>query len=218
MARTIGSAAEQTRQRILDAGRELFVERGYAGTSVRDIADRLGMTKGSLYYHFTAKEELLYALMTPMMEAVDLLVARAGAACGTTAQLVAQLVDLLDEHGPVLRSLSGDPSVVHRMMVRLQLPARGMALERALGGQIDPATPTGQRASDSANRLRARCALGVIQAGVLAPTDKIAVSDTPDRPDPRPRLTSAEKAYVTRAALAVLALSPPLPDARSASD
>jgi len=71
MARTVGSAAEDTRARILATAAELFVERGYAGTSVRDISQRLGMTKGSLYYHFTAKEDVLVALLEPLFEAVD---------------------------------------------------------------------------------------------------------------------------------------------------
>jgi hypothetical protein len=48
----IGSSAVDTRARILDAARTLFAERGYAGTSMRDLADALGMTKAALYYHF----------------------------------------------------------------------------------------------------------------------------------------------------------------------
>ena len=150
--------------------------------------------------------------MTPMVDAVDGFVARAGAAGGTTAQLVAQLVDLLDEHGALLRSLAGDPSVAHRMMVRLQLPARGMALERVMGGLGDSGAQAGAAASDEAARLRARCALGVIHAGVLAPTSATAKADPQLCPDVRPRLTGVEKAYVTRAALAVLAVPLPVPE------
>ena len=44
-----------TRQRILDVSAELFVEQGYDGTSLREIADRLGFTKAALYYHFPAR-------------------------------------------------------------------------------------------------------------------------------------------------------------------
>ena len=71
MARTVGSAADETRQRILDVAVDLFIEQGYAGTSVRDISERLGMTKGSLYYHFASKEDVLNALVTPLMEDLD---------------------------------------------------------------------------------------------------------------------------------------------------
>ena len=63
MARTAGSHAEITQQRILEAARELFAERGYAGTSIRDIAERLSMTKAALYYHFPGKQDVLVALV-----------------------------------------------------------------------------------------------------------------------------------------------------------
>jgi len=44
--------APQRRQRILDIALELFATRGYAGTSMRDIAAELGVTKAAPYYHF----------------------------------------------------------------------------------------------------------------------------------------------------------------------
>ena len=37
----------------------LFVEKGYSATSIQDIVDKLGVTKGSFYYHFKSKEALL---------------------------------------------------------------------------------------------------------------------------------------------------------------
>jgi AcrR family transcriptional regulator len=51
-----------TRQRILDVALALFIEQGYDGTSLREIAERLGVTKAALYYHFASKEDLLLAL------------------------------------------------------------------------------------------------------------------------------------------------------------
>jgi AcrR family transcriptional regulator len=47
------------RQEILNAAARLFAERGYAGVLMEDIADELGMLKGSLYYWVDSKEELL---------------------------------------------------------------------------------------------------------------------------------------------------------------
>ena len=44
---------------------ELFTDQGYDGTSLREIADRLGFTKAALYYHFRSKEEILVALLEP---------------------------------------------------------------------------------------------------------------------------------------------------------
>jgi AcrR family transcriptional regulator len=51
-----------TRERILDVALELFNERGYDKSSLREIAERLGVTKAALYYHFERKEDLLLAL------------------------------------------------------------------------------------------------------------------------------------------------------------
>jgi len=44
---------------VIEAAVEIFWEKGYANTSVQDVADRLGMLKGSLYYYINAKESLL---------------------------------------------------------------------------------------------------------------------------------------------------------------
>jgi len=54
--------AATTRDRILDVALDLFIDQGYDGTSLRQIADRLGITKAALYYHFEAKEDILMAL------------------------------------------------------------------------------------------------------------------------------------------------------------
>ena len=54
-----------TRQRILAVAQELFIDQGYDGTSLREIADRLGFTKAALYYHFRSKDEILVALLEP---------------------------------------------------------------------------------------------------------------------------------------------------------
>ena len=51
-----------TRQRILDVALDLFTEQGYDGTSLRQIAEQLGVTKAALYYHFESKEDILMAL------------------------------------------------------------------------------------------------------------------------------------------------------------
>lgn len=50
------------RRAILEAAVGLFSERGYSGTNLQDVADVLGMSRTGLYYHFSSKESLLYAL------------------------------------------------------------------------------------------------------------------------------------------------------------
>ena len=56
------TAPNDTRQRILDVALDLFTEQGYDGTSLREIAEQLGVTKAALYYHFESKEDILMAL------------------------------------------------------------------------------------------------------------------------------------------------------------
>lgn len=51
------------RERILGAAAKLFRERGYQGTTVRDIAELVGILSGSLFYHFRSKEEMLAEIM-----------------------------------------------------------------------------------------------------------------------------------------------------------
>ena len=48
-----------TRTRIQQVALELFAEQGYERTSLREIAERLGVTKAALYYHFKSKEDIV---------------------------------------------------------------------------------------------------------------------------------------------------------------
>ena len=64
------SIAEQTpaptdsgRARIMDEAASLFLRRGYDATSLRQLADVVGMKAGSLYYHFSSKDELLTEIL-----------------------------------------------------------------------------------------------------------------------------------------------------------
>lgn len=55
--------AEERRNEILDAADELFGEKGFDGTSTNDILDKVGIARGTLYYHFKAKEDIMDALI-----------------------------------------------------------------------------------------------------------------------------------------------------------
>lgn len=59
-----------TRGQIQEIALELFAEQGYEKTSLREIADRLGVTKAALYYHFKAKDDILRALFEDHMERI----------------------------------------------------------------------------------------------------------------------------------------------------
>ncbi|MFD8558179.1 TetR/AcrR family transcriptional regulator [Streptosporangium canum] len=57
-----------TRSRILEAARQLFAERGYAATSLADIASAVGLTKTAVAYHFHPKDRLAAELIAPAAE------------------------------------------------------------------------------------------------------------------------------------------------------
>jgi AcrR family transcriptional regulator len=52
-----------TRERLIAAGRELFGEQGYEGTSIEAILSAAGVARGALYHHFSTKEELFDAVL-----------------------------------------------------------------------------------------------------------------------------------------------------------
>jgi len=56
-------SAERTRRRILDAAYELFYQKGFVRVGVDEIAALAGLTKRTLYYHFTSKDELLGSVL-----------------------------------------------------------------------------------------------------------------------------------------------------------
>ena len=55
--------SEQTRKKIADAARHLFVQKGYKATSIEEITAATGSSKGNLYYHFKSKEGLFLYLL-----------------------------------------------------------------------------------------------------------------------------------------------------------
>lgn len=68
MPRRAKIEAEKTRARILASALALFARKGYERTTFNDIAARLKMTKGAVYWHFESKEALLIALVDEMLE------------------------------------------------------------------------------------------------------------------------------------------------------
>ncbi len=104
-----------TRERILAAAEKLFARRGFAGTSIRDITDAVGIKPPALYNHFPNKEDLyaevLAESLRPLIELID---AAADAADGAPNledgyQIVGRGMELLraHPHGPALLMLEG---------------------------------------------------------------------------------------------------------------
>ena len=61
-ARSVGSLGARTRERLLDAAREAFAERGYQATRVDDITQRAGTSHGAFYLYFANKQDIMEAL------------------------------------------------------------------------------------------------------------------------------------------------------------
>ena len=77
-AKAEGKAAV-SRARIVAMAAPLFAERGYGATSIRDIAQAVGMTTASLYYHFSGKDELFAAVHARALQSVADAVTQAAA-------------------------------------------------------------------------------------------------------------------------------------------
>lgn len=56
--------AEDRRNEILDVANALFAQKGFDGTSITNILDHIGIARGTLYYHFKSKEDIMDALIT----------------------------------------------------------------------------------------------------------------------------------------------------------
>lgn len=64
----VSKQPEVRRREILDAAVELFARKGYAATSINDILEAVGIAKGTFYYHFAAKDEVMRAVVVQLVE------------------------------------------------------------------------------------------------------------------------------------------------------
>ena len=67
--RVVKDAAER-RNEILDVAERLFCSRGYDQTSTNDILAEIGIARGTLYYHFSSKEDILYAMIDRILDEI----------------------------------------------------------------------------------------------------------------------------------------------------
>jgi AcrR family transcriptional regulator len=74
------SRSGDTKARILAVALDLFGQQGVQQTSLQQIADRLGMTKPALYYHFASREDLIRSLFEPMVSGLEAFLAEQEAA------------------------------------------------------------------------------------------------------------------------------------------
>lgn len=160
----IGERTEATSERIRSVAAELFAERGYGETSLREIAERLGITKAALYYHYPSKEQLLQAIVQPFFDDIQVLVARAemnppsGSALRTFFE---DYLDMLLRHRSVCALFLRDVSSIAAIV---PLYKEALHLSRRLNASI-----AGPEATDE-RRLRTAAALEVLGVALLTST------------------------------------------------
>ena len=101
------STPERTRRdELLAIAAELFAERGFKNTTVRDIADAAGILSGSLYHHFDSKEsmvdEILRGFLDTLFDRYRAIVAKRLGPRATLEAIVVASFQALDEHHPAV--------------------------------------------------------------------------------------------------------------------
>ena len=122
-----------TRERIQQVALDLFVEQGYENTSLREIAERLEVTKAALYYHFKTKEEIVGSLFDDLAESLDKILDQARSDPGFTGEkMLHRLAGLIEgrfvriwrfvqENQPALKKLEVGNPFADRMMALLKI-------------------------------------------------------------------------------------------------
>ncbi|GII05023.1 TetR/AcrR family transcriptional regulator [Planobispora takensis] len=100
------AARAERRAGLLATAAEVFASRGYAATTVREVADAAGILGGSLYYHFDSKEsmvdEILSTFLTDMWAAYDRVLGSGLGARETFQELVAESFRMIDRYRPAV--------------------------------------------------------------------------------------------------------------------
>jgi AcrR family transcriptional regulator len=109
-----------TRRRIQDVALELFAERGYEKTSLREIAEHLDVTKAALYYHFKTKEDILISITDDLARPVDELIAWAQSQPRTLAtkqEVLRRYSDVLWGAAPLFRFMQENQATVRELSI-----------------------------------------------------------------------------------------------------
>ncbi|ACU69262.1 transcriptional regulator, TetR family [Catenulispora acidiphila DSM 44928] len=172
-----------TKERIQHVALELFVLHGYEKTSLREISDRLGITKAALYYHYASKQELLKSVTQPLIDEFELLVA----GDPDPETLLRSYVDLLHRHQAVFQLVAND----HASLAAAELVERSVKLRRDVVRRLAGPEP------QPADYIRAAAAFGAISQGFML-ARRVEPAADPALPDVE---ATAEKAAETAAGL-----------------
>ncbi|MEU6720069.1 helix-turn-helix domain-containing protein [Nonomuraea sp. NPDC046802] len=137
-----------TKSRIQAVARELFIQQGVQNTSLRQISDRLGITKPALYYHFASRDDLVRSIVEPLVEDIERFAATRGP--GDARELLEDYFELMWRHREVIVMMVRDLSALGH----LDLGARMFEWRRQVIALLFGDEPT------TAQRIRASVALG----------------------------------------------------------
>jgi AcrR family transcriptional regulator len=156
-----------TRARIQQIAVELFTEHGYEGTSLREIAEQLGVTKAALYYHFKSKEDIILSLVEDYQTQMDALIAWAREHPGNTAtrrEILTRYMHIVAERSQVFRMLHQNQAALNTMAEALRtLKNAPLQLADQLAGPD----------ASLRERARAMMALGSMTIGWMYLCDRV---------------------------------------------
>jgi AcrR family transcriptional regulator len=159
-----------TRARIQRVSLELFAEQGYDKTSLREIAERLDVTKAALYYHFKSKEDIVRSLVEDYFGQIDALIAWAKTQPRTTAtrrEILSRYVRIVADGSDVFRMLHHNQAAVNSLAAAKE---RGDVFRERMTSLVEAITEPG---ASMPERLRATMALGGASVGWMFFADQV---------------------------------------------
>ncbi|WP_369272655.1 TetR/AcrR family transcriptional regulator [Streptomyces sp. R11] len=153
-----------TRQRIQDVALELFAEQGYEKTSLREIAERLEVTKAALYYHFKTKEEIIVSLFEDLTKPIEDLIEwgrRQPHTLETKQEIVRRYSQVLTDASPLVRFMQENQATVRDLSIGEMFKNRMLGMRDIV---IDPD-------ADLVDQVRCISALFTMHAGMFVLKD-----------------------------------------------
>jgi AcrR family transcriptional regulator len=148
-----------TRSRVQEVALELFAEQGYEKTSLREIAERLGVTKAALYYHFKSKEDIVHSFTDDYFADFERLVAWAKDQPRTEAtrrEVLDRYVGIVLAGHEVFRFLEQNRAAVETMHAKDRFAHFRDRLDDLIDVLVGPGAPL---------RSRVRASTAVLAAG-----------------------------------------------------
>ena len=151
-----------TRERIQEIALELFAEQGYEKTSLREIAERLGVTKAALYYHFRSKEDIVRSFIEDYRAELEKVIAWGASqprTPGTRAEILARYADIVSEQLAVIRFMEQNQAAMHSLMS--DSGARKKMFRDQFMSLCDLLAPPGAALADRARAVAAVITIGM---------------------------------------------------------